>query len=206
MTYVHGDTSAPLEMIKPSNDGVTDEDLPARLAAGDVQALATLYERHSAACYTVAMGLLRDPQAAQDVVQEAFLALWQHANTFDTRRGGVRSWILSIVRHRAVDLLRSACYRRRVPDGDEQLLALHDHVMVEGEVIRRCERGSLWAAIARLPPAQRQVVELAYFGGYPYPEIAATLGLPLPTVKSRLRLALHKLRAAPEVRELQAVG
>ena len=206
MTYVTGNEPAPLDMITLVDDGLVDEDLPASLAAGDAQALAILYERYSAAGYTVAMGLLHDPYAAQDVVQEAFLALWQHASTFDTRRGGIRSWILSIVRHRALDLLRSACYRRRVPNGDEQLLTLHDHVMVEGEVIRRCERGSLWAAIARLPAPQRQVVELAYFRGYPYPEIAAILGLPLPTVKSRLRLALHKLRAAPEVRELQAVG
>jgi RNA polymerase sigma-70 factor (ECF subfamily) len=206
MIRMNGDALALIDTARPGDDGVTEEDLMTRLAGGEAQALAILYERHSGAGHTVAMGLLHDPHTAQDVVQEAFLSLWQHAKTFDARRGGVRSWILSIVRHRALDLLRSACYRRRMPDGDEQLLALHDHVMVEGEVIRRCERGSLWAAIARLPAAQRQVVELAYFGGYPYPEIAAILGLPLPTVKSRLRLALHKLRAAPEVQGLQAVS
>jgi RNA polymerase sigma-70 factor (ECF subfamily) len=206
MIWMNGGGSAPVETTRPVEDGVTEEDLMARLAEGEAQALTILYERHSGAGHAVAMGLLHDPHTAQDVVQEAFLALWQHARTFDARRGGVRSWILSIVRHRALDLLRSACYRRRLPDGEEQLLTLRDHRLVEGEVIRRCERGSLWAAIARLPPTQRQAVELAYFGGYPYPEIAAILDLPLPTVKSRLRLALHKLRAAPEVQGLQAVG
>jgi RNA polymerase sigma-70 factor, ECF subfamily len=184
----------------------SDEALISRLIERDATAVRVLYDRHAATIYAVALALTRDVHEAEDLVQDAFLALWQHAASFDVRRGCARSWLLAIVRHRALDMLRSARYKRRTIDGRDHFHAIPDTVMVEGEAIRGCERRHLLAALAELPPAQRQAVELAYFGGYAYPEIAAILGLPLGTVKSRLRIALHKLRSVPEVRRLQAAG
>lgn len=183
-----------------------DDTLLASLATGDPQAFAQFYDRHAAAAYTVALGLLHDPHTAQDLVQETFLAIWQHGASFDQQRGQARTWVLAIVRHRALDLLRSAWYKRQLLDGHEQLPAVQDRVEVEGEALRRHDRAHLLAALAALPPPKRQAVELAYFGGYSYPEIATILGLPLPTVKSRLRLALQKLRAMPGVHSLAAAG
>jgi RNA polymerase sigma-70 factor (ECF subfamily) len=176
------------------------------LADRDAHALRALYDRYAATAYSVALALTRDAHEAEDLVQDAFLALWQHAGSFDARRGSARSWLLTIVRHRALDLLRGARYKRRTIATRNYMLERPDPIVLEGEAMRSCERERLLAALAGLPPAQRQAVELAYFGGYAYPEIAAILGLPLGTVKSRLRIALHKLRNAPEVRELQAVG
>jgi RNA polymerase sigma-70 factor (ECF subfamily) len=184
----------------------SDEALIARLIERDATAVRVLYDRYAATVYGVALALTRDAQEAEDLVQDAFLALWQHAATFDARRGCARSWLLAIVRHRALDLLRSARYKRRTLDDKDHFLSIPDSVMVEGEAVRRCECGHLLAALAELPAPQRQAVELAYFGGYAYPEIAAILGLPLGTVKSRLRIALHRLRNTPAVQELQAVG
>jgi len=189
-----------------SDGELTDQELIARLANHDAQALRILYDRHAARAYAVAMALTRYAHEAEDLVQDAFLALWQHAGSYDAQRGGGRAWMLSIVRHRALDLLRSARYKRRMLDDQDHLLALPDRVTVEGEAIRCNERDRLAAALACLTPAQRQVVTLAYFGGYAYPEIATILGVPLGTVKSRLRLALHKLRNTPEIRGLQAAG
>jgi len=183
-----------------------DAGLIARLASGDRQALEEVYDLYAGEVYAQALMLLRDPLEAQDLVQDAYLAVWRHAGSFDPRRGTVKTWLLSIVRHRALDTLRSARHKCCVVEADDRLLVQPDHVQVEGEAIRRYERGRLWAALAGLPATQRQAIELAYFGGYQYPEIARILGLPLGTVKSRLRIALQKLRAAPEIQGLQTVG
>ncbi|MGH2345030.1 MAG: RNA polymerase sigma factor [Chloroflexota bacterium] len=194
------------ETVLPLGSERHEDELIARLASGDRRALGEVYDLYAGVVYTQALMLLRDPQEAQDLVQEAFLAVWRHAAGFDPRRGTVKTWLLSIVRHRALDILRSARYKCRAVEDDYQLLIQRDHIQVEGEAIRRYERGRLWAALAGLPATQRQAIELAYFGGYQYPEIASILGLPLGTVKSRLRIALQKLRAAPEIQELQTVG
>jgi RNA polymerase sigma factor (sigma-70 family) len=204
----HGATAGDAVSEKAASPGreLHEDELIARLASGDRQALKEIYDLYAGAAYTQALMLLHDPQEAQDLVQEAFLAVWRHAGSFDPRRGTVMTWLLSIVRHRALDILRGARYKCRMAGGDEQLLVQRDPVQVEGEALRHYERGQLWTALAGLPTAQRQAVELAYFGGYQYPEIARILGLPLGTVKSRLRIALHKLRAAPEIQGLQRVG
>ena len=183
-----------------------EEALLDRLAAGDDGVLPIFYERYAGAAYTLALTLLRDSTEAQDVVQDVFLALWRRADSYDARRSSLRSWILAMVHHRAVDLLRSARHRYQAEDGEETLLLAHDPVHVEGEVIRRFESRQVRAALALLPPEQRRAVELAYFHGFSYPEIATLLDLPLGTVKSRLRLGLQKLGATAALRALRGAG
>jgi RNA polymerase sigma-70 factor (ECF subfamily) len=123
-------------------------------------------------------------------VQDAFLACWRQAQGFEARRGNARAWLLAIVHHRAVDLLRSARQRYEMAGAEEHLATAPSDLSVEQETLRRLDRARIRSALACLPAEQRQIVILAYFEGYRYPEIAELLHLPLGTVKSRLRLAL----------------
>lgn len=172
---------------------VEERELMARIVGGDAAAFSQLYDRFGPITYAFALQLLRDPVQAQDVVQDTFLTCWRQASRFDVRRGSVRTWLLSLVHHRAVDLLRSARHHCEHRVDVESLDWIADKADVEGEVVRRAEVRRTRAALLSLPPEQRQVVELAYFDGYRYPEIAALLDIPLGTVKSRVRLALARL-------------
>jgi RNA polymerase sigma-70 factor, ECF subfamily len=175
----------------------SDETLLLRLQQRDVRALEQLYDRHGRLAYGLAYRILNDSTAAEDVVQEAFLNVWRQAPTYDPRRGAVRTWLLSIVHHRAIDWLRSRANRRADVQLDlvERSLAAPDtwqavSANVEREAIRR--------AVAALPPEQQRTVELAYFAGYSQPEIASAMGVPLSTVKGRMRMAMQKLRVLLE--------
>ena len=170
------------------------EDAPASLAIGDRAAIGDLYDRYGRLAYSLALQLVRDPALAEDIVQDAFLTIWRRAEDFDGRRGTVRSWLLTIVHHRAIDVLRSARYRRDGKEGEVVLQGLQANCQVEHEAQQREEARVVRQALGVLPHDQRLAVDLAYFGGYSYPEIAQFLGLPVGTVKSRLRLALRKLR------------
>jgi RNA polymerase sigma-70 factor (ECF subfamily) len=155
--------------------------------------LATLYERLSGPAFGLALRMLGDRESAEEVVQEAFLALWRHAARFDVQRGTVRTWLLSIVHRRAIDRLRG-----RAPVGELPAELGADPAPesdVGAQVLRRLEREQILEALAQLPAEQREAVELAYFAGLTHVQIAAALGVPLGTVKSRLRLALGRLRA-----------
>jgi RNA polymerase sigma-70 factor (ECF subfamily) len=180
----------------------SDEQLMLLAAARDARAFAALYDRYARIAYSVALRLMREASAAEDVVQDAFISLWRLADRFDAGRGSVRTYILSIVHHRAVDILRSARMQRQADAEPETLESTPDTLNVEHTVLHRIEARKLRAAVGHLPEEQRTIVELAYFHGYAYPEIASMLGIPLGTVKSRLRLAMGKLRAAPEMTAL----
>lgn len=182
---------------------VSDEILLARIVRREDEALATLYDRHGRAAFALARQIVRDGETAEDVVQEAFLTLWRRAETYRPERGAVRAWLLTVVRNRAIDMLRSPS--RSGPSAtaasvDDLNLVAPDNPeqdamrMVEGRVVR--------AALAELPPEQREVVELAYFAGLAYPEVAARMGIPLGTVKSRMRLALERLRVLLRARDV----
>ena len=140
------------------------------------------------------MRVLGDPARAEDAVQEAFLNVWHRASTFDPDRGSVRSWLLTTVRNRCIDYLRGRGSRER----REQALT-PDADYAQGpsdpwrEVSVSLERAAVRDAMASLPTEQRQVVEMAYFGGYSHTEIAAMSRVPLGTVKGRMRLALEKM-------------
>jgi RNA polymerase sigma-70 factor, ECF subfamily len=178
-------------MAEPS-----DADLVAALARRDLGALAALYDRYSRLAYTLAYRILGEPEPAEDVVHDGFLAVWRGAGTYVPERGDVRSWLLSIVHHRAVDLLRRRTSFRQAPLEMAAESPADEDTAVEAA--RSVERRSVREALAALPEAQRRAIELAYFGGYTHVEVASLLGIPLGTVKGRVRIGLQKMRRALE--------
>lgn len=164
----------------------------ARIQGGEEEALAELYDRHGRAAYALAYRVVGDPETAEEVVQEVWLSVWRRAAGYQPERGSVRSWLLAGVRHRAIDVLRARQARPRTSSIDNLPLAAPDDPAARA--LSLLESRTLRTAVATLPPEQRAAVELAYFAELPYPEIARRLGVPLGTVKSRLRLALGRLR------------
>jgi RNA polymerase sigma-70 factor (ECF subfamily) len=170
---------------------LTDEALPALVARGDEQALAALYDRFGRVAYGVAFRILRDGALAEDAVQEAFLTAWRTAAGFDPERGKASTWLLTLVHRRAVDVVRRE-ERRRADVLDEEPGASGDATDETAEV--REQRRAVQAALAQLPPDQRQALELAYYGGLSQSELAERLGVPIGTIKSRMFAALARLR------------
>jgi len=173
-----------------------DRDLLARLVAGELDALEGLYERYRTMAYSIALRITGEPAAAEDVVQEAFLGAWRNAARYAEGRGSVKTWLLSIVHHRAIDAIRRRKPTTELPDGDTGLrtpvaLTLPD---VWGEVVVGVDRDAVVTALAGISTVQREALELAYYGGLTQLEIAERLALPLGTVKSRMRLGLLGLR------------
>lgn len=153
-----------------------------------------LYDRYGALAYGVAMRVLGDPARAEDAVQEVFLNLWHRAATFDAERGSIRAWLLTSVRNRCIDYLRGRGSRER---REQELSPEVEYVQSPSDPWRAVslslERAAVRDAMASLPTEQRQVVEMAYFGGYSHTEIAQMSRVPLGTVKGRMRLALEKM-------------
>jgi RNA polymerase sigma-70 factor (ECF subfamily) len=182
---------------------LADETLAGRLTDGDVGALECLYERHARAIFSLALKLLADREAAEEVVQETFLKLWQRPEAYSPGRGRLIAWLLGVAHHRAVDRLR----RRRLEQryGASQQAA--DPVVSErdplDDVLASLRGEALAKALQTLPVAQRIAVELAYLRGMTQVEIATLLGEPLGTIKTRLRLAMQKLRGSLELAELR---
>lgn len=172
----------------------SDEDLLELVAQGDEQALAATYDRHSTPVYSLAMRILGDAAAAEDLVQEIFLHAWRRPAEYRPARGSVRTWLLTITRNRAIDQIRSreASARRQAALENVEATRAHDSAgeAAEEGVLGREARGHLRG----LPDTQGQVLALAYYGGYTQSEISDMLELPLGTVKSRMRLGLEALR------------
>jgi RNA polymerase sigma-70 factor (ECF subfamily) len=165
-----------------------------RASAGDAAAFASIYERHASAALSLARRMVRREGAAEDVVQEAFLALWR-SRSYRPAKGNLRAFLLRIVHNTAIDLLRRERSRgagRHVDEALAHLVAADDgvHVQVERSEAARRVRD----ALSTLPATQQQSLTLAYFGGLTHVEIAVAIGVPIGTVKSRLRLGLEKLR------------
>ena len=187
-----GDTT-----LRPVGDD-PDRSLMERLAAGDAEALDGLFERYGAMAYSVALRITGEPTAAEDVVQDAFLGAWRNADRFVGSKGLARTWLLSIVHHRAIDAIRRRRPAGELPDPEAATpdsLTLPD---VWGEVSRELDRSAIRAALQTISPIQREAIELAFFGGLTQVEVAARTGAPLGTVKSRMRLGLLGLRRALE--------
>jgi RNA polymerase sigma factor (sigma-70 family) len=162
------------------------------MARGAEDALAELYDRFGGIAYGVALRILRDPALAQDAVQDAFLAAWRTAARFDPSRGNASTWLLTLVHRRAVDLVRRE-ERRRADVLDETSPVASGDATDEAVEVRE-QRRAVQAALARLPPDQREALELAYYGGLSQSQLAERLGIPLGTVKSRVFAALAALR------------
>ena len=186
-------------------DDRSNDELLALIVERDRVALEGLYDRYSRAIYSLAMNLLRDPGAAEEVAQDVFFNVWRRAGSYNSRRGSVPAWLFSIAHNRTIDELR-----RRKRD-QARVQAGFDLARMEtrqGEdpvdyVNAQFQRGEIDDALRTLRPEQREVVVLAYFGGLTQSEIASKLGHPLGTVKTRMRLALRKLREVmgPQMQE-----
>jgi RNA polymerase sigma-70 factor (ECF subfamily) len=179
-------------------DRLADEDLMTLVDRKDPDAFEAFYDRHGGAAYSLAHRIVGDPGLAEDVTQEAFLSIWRSKARFDPARGSVRAWALGIVRNRAIDALRrSARPAPKLDLDDEAVLdSRPGDERTEAEAIRRETAGRLRQALGILPREQSQVIELAYFGGFSHSEIAEMVGVPLGTIKGRMRLGLEKIRAS----------
>jgi RNA polymerase sigma-70 factor, ECF subfamily len=185
---------------------LADEDLISLLGDGDAQAFALLYDRHSRAAFSLAYRMMGERQAAEDLTQDAFIKIWRGAPSYRTGRGGVRTWMLSIVRNQGKDQLRYHATRRRTQDKVEASAARTQPSEAFAETWRNSQRDRVREALNTLPQEQLKILELAYFSGYTHVEIADLLGLPLGTVKGRMRLGLKKLRDHFEARGMAATG
>ncbi|MDP9265452.1 MAG: sigma-70 family RNA polymerase sigma factor [Chloroflexota bacterium] len=174
----------------------SDADLMAALARRDLDALAALYDRHGRLAYTLAYRILGEPEAAQDVVHDAYIAAWKGASGYRHERGSVRGWLMSIVHHRSIDLLRRKTAFRPAPLEEAVGRASEEDTAAQAE--QNVTNAGMRRALEELPPAQRKTIELAYFGGYTHAEMAQLMGVPLGTVKGRMRIGLQKLRRALE--------
>ena len=174
---------------------IADEDLMALVHDGQVRAFEVLFDRHSGAAFSLAYRMCGRRAMAEDVVQEAFLSLWRAGARYDRSRGSVRSWILSAVHNRAIDLFRRESVRGSRDIHDDTIAErLESSSRTDDEAERRDDARSVREALEKLPADQRQVIELAYFGGFTHTQIAELLELPAGTVKGRMRLGLSKLR------------
>lgn len=178
-----------------------DHQLMYRVAMAEKEALEALYTRYSSSVYSLAMFMLKQEALAEEVTQDIFLNIWTKASSYKAERGEPKSWIMSVAHHRIVDVIRSRRRTQNVTDPgayDRLEMLPSSGISTEEEVERRIEREYILEALDTLPPEQRQVIMLAYFEGYSQSEMAKILNQPLGTVKTRVRLAMKKLRAALE--------
>ena len=175
---------------------LADEELMPLIGDKDPDAFEVFYDRHGGAAYSLAYRIVGERGAAEDVTQEAFISIWRSGARYDQARGSVRSWMLGIVRNRAIDFLRSKAGRAPKLDFDDDSILEQRPAgeLTEAEALRRETAHELRGALGELPGEQSKVIELAYFGGFSHSEIAAMLGVPLGTVKGRMRLGLEKIR------------
>ena len=179
---------------QPSLVDDADRAVLARVAAGQLDALEELYDRYRTMAYSIALRITSDGAAAEDVVQDAFLGAWRNAARYVEGRGSVKTWLLSIVHHRAVDAVRRRRPTTELPDTEgvpPQVLTIPD---IWPEVSAGLDRAAVQAALGELSDVQREALELAYFGGLTQQEIAVRTNTPLGTVKSRMRLGLMAMR------------
>jgi len=174
---------------------LADDDLMALVDAGEVRAFEVIFDRHAQRAFSLAYRMCGRRALAEDVVQEAFLSLWRSGARYDPARGSVRSWVLSVVHNRAIDAFRREAAKESRDVRDDRLVERTPSLqLTHAEVERRDDAQQVRSALGELPTEQRQVIELAYFGGFTHSQIAQTLGLPAGTVKGRMRLGLTKMR------------
>jgi RNA polymerase sigma-70 factor (ECF subfamily) len=207
--------SGPKTSARAGFDAARDEDslLVERVARGESSALERIYDRHSRGVYSVALRLLGDPAAAEEVVQETFLKLWRQPNAYQPSRGRLLPWLLGVAHHHTVDMLRRRQLEQRhrastastSANGDGLADVLDNLGLASSEEDPQLRAGAfdqrqaIGQALAELPVEQRVPLELAYYRGMTQYEVATLLGVPLGTVKTRMRLGLQQLRKVPEL-------
>ena len=188
------ETSRPLPLRVATAADDVDRSVLTRVAAGDLDALDELYDRYKTMAYSIAYRIPNDATLAEDVVQDAFLGAWRNAARYDEGKGSVKTWLLSIVHHRAIDAVRRRRPTSELPDREDvppPQLRLPD---VWGQVSANLDAEAVRAALGVLSDVQREALELAYYGGLTQQEIAERTNTPLGTVKSRMRLGLLAMR------------
>lgn len=183
----------------PRVEDATDEQLMEGVRAGDGRAVAALYDRYGALIFSLALRMLHDREGAEELVQEVFLRAWRQAATYQPSLGRLSTWLLGIARNLAVDELRRRNARPQRAEGEaaEVHLEMLPTPTIEDPAVQTGladQRAEIQRALEALPPAQRKVIEMAYYSGLSQSEIATALGDPLGTVKTRMRLATQKLR------------
>ncbi len=174
---------------------LADEEVMQLVQGGNPRAFELMYERHGGAAFSLAYRMVGNKVTAEDITQEAFLSIWRSRTRYDQARGSVRTWVLGIVHNRGIDALRRGTVhdrRRESMEGVAERLEAPERTDVEAA--RREEARSVHSALETLPAEQRRTVELAYFGGFSHSQIAELLGMPIGTVKGRMRLGLEKMR------------
>jgi RNA polymerase sigma-70 factor, ECF subfamily len=188
--------SLPLRVATAADDA--DRAVLAGIAAGELHALDALYERYKTMAYSIAYRITNDATLAEDVVQEAFLGAWRNASRYVPGRGSVKTWLLSIVHHRAIDAIRRRRPTTELPEREDVPPAQFQLPDVWAEVSATLDADTVRQALATLSDVQREAIELAYFGGLTQQEIADRTATPLGTVKSRMRLGLLAMRRSLE--------
>jgi RNA polymerase sigma-70 factor, ECF subfamily len=170
--------------------------LAQRIRTGDREALGELYDQYASVALAVALRIVADRGQAEDLVHDAFVTVWEKIDRYDIARGSLRSWVLTIVRNRSIDRVRAARPGIEIGEADEQSLLQTDTNPTWDATVARLGSTQLRAAMATLPDEQREAIELAYFGGHTYREIAGIVGIAEGTANGRLRLGLAKLRSS----------
>lgn len=179
-----------------SDERGADARLAQRIRAGDTTALGELYDRYASIALGTALRVVGDRGEAEDVVHDAFVAVWRKIDRFDADRGSLRAWLMTVVRNRAIDRIRARRPGVDLEDADERSLLRTGPNPTWEAALRQASAADVRTAMAELPDEQRRAVELAYFEGYTYREVADLTGVPPGTANGRLRLALGKLRDA----------
>ncbi len=188
----------PLRVATVSDDA--DRAVLVRVAAGELHALDELYERYKTMAYSIAYRITNDPTLAEDVVQDAFLGAWRNASRYIEGRGSVKTWLLSIVHHRAIDAVRRRRPTTELPEREDVPPPQLQMPDVWADVSASLDADTVRDVLGVLSGVQREAIELAYFGGLTQLEIAERTATPLGTVKSRMRLGLLAMRRALEER------
>ena len=189
----------PLPLRVRSAADEADRTALARIAGGELAALEDLYDRYKTMAYSIAYRITNDATLAEDVVQDAFMGAWRNAARYMEGRGSVKTWLLSIVHHRAIDAIRRRRPTTVLPEVETALPAALTVPDVWAEVSASLDAETVRSALKALSDVQREALELAYFGGLTQSEIAERTGAPLGTVKSRMRLGLLAMRRTLEV-------
>ncbi|HJT58653.1 MAG TPA: sigma-70 family RNA polymerase sigma factor [Ktedonobacteraceae bacterium] len=185
-------------------DEPSDEALLDAIAGGAAWAMESLYQRYSRILYSLAYRMVADYQVAEDLLQDTFMSVWKRSTSYSTQAGTARSWLISILHHRAIDYLRKVRRRSVIQEAPLEELEFEEAVAfpdVWDEAWRNVQSSQVRAALLRIAPEQRLVIELAYFQGWTHSEIAEGTQTPLGTVKARMRLGLQHLK-----RILQQMG
>jgi len=188
----------PLRLRVASPADAADRAVLVRLADGELDALEELYDRYKTMAYSIAYRITNDSTLAEDVVQDAFLGVWRNAARYVEGRGSVKTWLLAIVHHRAIDAVRRRRPTTELPDVEVPPPAALTEPDVWMEVAAGLDADLVRRALAELSDAQREAIELAYFSGLTQQEIADRTATPLGTVKSRMRLGLLAMRRSLE--------